>query len=173
MLLPWSMMGDCVDVDELTTGIRREGLYFGLFVLFQKAALAGALAGANYALDGAGYINHPPGSEDPYYQPPEVQLALRIMIGPVSCGLAALSLLPAFFYPLTKEKHAVLTEQLKEQRRFRAATKRSTLTLRNSRAAGIASPSKPDVLDLRLDLSSEAEPLLSEPNSAVKDRQNE
>ena len=163
MLLPWSMMGDCVDVDELTTGIRREGLYFGLFVLLQKAALAGALAGANYALDGAGYINHPPGAEDPYYQPPQVVLALKIMVGPVSCALALLSLIPAFFYPLTKAKHAALTEQLKEQRRFRAVTKRSTLTLRSTQPppqALVASPSKNDLADLRLDVYSETDPFL-------------
>ncbi|MDP2436096.1 MAG: MFS transporter [archaeon] len=167
MLLPWSMMGDCVDVDELTTGIRREGLYFGLFVLFQKIALAGALAGANYALDGAGYINHPPGSDDPYFQPSEVVLALRVMVGPVSTGLAVLSFIPAFFYPLNRHQHAKLNEQLKEQRRFRAATKRSTtLTARNTHQPSGPTTDLNDPFfdhhpaESRLDLTFETDPLV-------------
>lgn len=125
MLLPWTMMADCIDVDELKTGIRREGLYFSLFVLLQKVALAGALAGANYALDFAGYQNPLPGSPD--YQPPAVIRTLKIMIGPVPCALAALSILPALFFPMTKKKHAALTRKLNAQRRFRAETRKTTL----------------------------------------------
>lgn len=140
-LLPWTMMADCVDVDELATGIRREGLYFSLFVLFQKCALAGALAGANYALEGAGYKSPP--ISDPFYQNDTVLQALKIMIGPVPCGLALISLVPAFFYPLTREKHQQLTTQLNEQRRFRAATKRSTLA--TARQPPEASRSVPDL----------------------------
>ena len=47
MLMPWSMMADCIDIDELNTGRRREGIYFACFVLFQKFALAVALAASN------------------------------------------------------------------------------------------------------------------------------
>jgi len=31
-LIPWSMLPDVVDVDELNTGLRREGIYYGFFV---------------------------------------------------------------------------------------------------------------------------------------------
>jgi hypothetical protein len=41
-LMPWSMLGEVVDEDDLETGERREGTYYGLFMFVRK--LAGALA---------------------------------------------------------------------------------------------------------------------------------
>ncbi|MDP2436771.1 MAG: MFS transporter, partial [archaeon] len=126
MLMPWSMMADCVDVDELETGRRREGIYFATFVLFQKFALAIALAASNYSLAAAGYVNHPQGAIDAGVQPEDVSLVLKVMVGPVVAICSAASLIPAFFYPLSKEKHAEITEQLKERRKRDAETRRTT-----------------------------------------------
>src|SRR5438046_10160847 len=41
-LMPWSMLGEVVDEDDLETGERREGTYYGLFMFVRK--LAGSLA---------------------------------------------------------------------------------------------------------------------------------
>src|SRR5262249_33822562 len=41
-LMPWAMLGEVVDEDDLETGERREGTYYGLFMFVRK--LAGALA---------------------------------------------------------------------------------------------------------------------------------
>ena len=35
-LVPWSMMPDVIELDELQTGQRREGVFYGLMVLMQK-----------------------------------------------------------------------------------------------------------------------------------------
>jgi GPH family glycoside/pentoside/hexuronide:cation symporter len=43
MLLPWSMMPDAVDYDELITGQRREGELYSIFLLLQKIGLGTAL----------------------------------------------------------------------------------------------------------------------------------
>ena len=41
-LMPWSMLGEVVDEDDIETGERREGIYNGLFMFVRK--LAGTLA---------------------------------------------------------------------------------------------------------------------------------
>jgi sugar (glycoside-pentoside-hexuronide) transporter len=41
-LMPWSMLGEVVDEDDLETGERREGIFYGLFMFMRK--LAGTLA---------------------------------------------------------------------------------------------------------------------------------
>ena len=40
-LMPWSMLGEVIDQDDLETGERREGLYNGVFTFLRK--LGGAL----------------------------------------------------------------------------------------------------------------------------------
>jgi GPH family glycoside/pentoside/hexuronide:cation symporter len=60
LLLPWSMLPDVVDYDELQTGQRREGVYYGLFVFIQKIGLSLALGASALLLGIAGYINPVP-----------------------------------------------------------------------------------------------------------------
>ena len=97
-LFPSALLAECVDLDELSTGKRREGLFFGIFVFCGKLVLAVALTLSNTALAALGYINHLPGSTDPYYQPSAVLLAFRIMMVPVGCGLCLLRQITGYFY---------------------------------------------------------------------------
>ena len=39
-LVPWSMLPDVIELDELETGQRREGVFYGFFVLLQKLGLS-------------------------------------------------------------------------------------------------------------------------------------
>jgi glycoside/pentoside/hexuronide:cation symporter, GPH family len=119
LLQTWAMLADVADCDEIESGERREGVYFALFILFQKLALAGALGISNAVLGAAGYISHTDG--DPHNeQPASVSLALRIMLGPVGAILCALSIVPAYFYPLSRERHGQVLEQLVVLRKQRS-----------------------------------------------------
>ena len=42
-VIPWAMVADVVDVDELMTGKRREGIYSGYLVFLRKLATALAI----------------------------------------------------------------------------------------------------------------------------------
>lgn len=55
-LIPWSMLPDVIEYDELRTGQRREGLFYGMFVLLQQVGLSLGLAASNFALEVAGYV---------------------------------------------------------------------------------------------------------------------
>ena len=83
-LVPWSMVPDVVELDELQTGQRREGVFYGFFVFLQKMGLALGLFISGWVLDLSGYIGSTPGAPDPI-QPASALLALRVLIGPVSC----------------------------------------------------------------------------------------
>ena len=49
-LIPWSMLPDVIELDELETGQRREGIFYGFFVFMQKLGLSLGIAISNYVL---------------------------------------------------------------------------------------------------------------------------
>jgi len=51
-----SMMADVIDLDELQTGRRREGAYFGIWSFIDKAAVGIAVFVGMYSLDIMGYV---------------------------------------------------------------------------------------------------------------------
>lgn len=110
-LIPWSMLPDVIEADELETGQRREGVFAGFFVFLQKMGLSLGLFISGWVLELSGYIKAIPGQPDPV-QPEAVLFALRILVGPVGAVMILLSLVAAYFYPLTKEKHAEIRAQL-------------------------------------------------------------
>mmetsp|Transcript_12703 Transcript_12703/g.38472 ORF Transcript_12703/g.38472 Transcript_12703/m.38472 type:complete len:588 (+) Transcript_12703:31-1794(+) len=120
IMIPWSMIPDVVEVDQLQTGLRREGLFVSALVFFQKTGMAVGLMVSNAVLAGVGYINPndetTPEQEDAF-QPDNVILALKILTGPVSAFLILLSYVPMAFYTLNKRKHAALRAQLEERQR--------------------------------------------------------
>ncbi len=113
-LIPWSMLPDVIELDELETGQRREGIFAGFFVLLQKLGLSLGLFVSGWVLDLSGYIRAEPGQAVPA-QPESVLLALRVLVGPVGAIILALSFVAAYLYPITREKHAEIRAQLRER----------------------------------------------------------
>ena len=104
-LIPWSMLPDVVELDELETGQRREGIYYGFFVFLQKLGISLGLALSNFALEAAGYINAEDLANLPQ-QPTAVLTALRIFVSIVPAVILLLSFPVVRSYPITREKHA-------------------------------------------------------------------
>merc|ERR1711871_1312104 len=50
-LVPYSMLPDVIEADELRTGQRREGIFFGFFTIFLKLAVTLALTITNMILE--------------------------------------------------------------------------------------------------------------------------
>jgi GPH family glycoside/pentoside/hexuronide:cation symporter len=111
-LIPWSMLPDVIELDELQTGQRREGVFYGFFVFLQKLGLSLGLFISGWVLDLAGYINADPGQPVPP-QPENVLFALRVLVGPAGAVILLLSFIAVYLYPITKEKHAEIRAQLK------------------------------------------------------------
>ena len=99
-IVPWSMLPDVIDLDELNTGERREGIFFGVVVQLQKIGVALALFIVGQMLDWSGYI---PSKEG--IQPESALWTIRIIIGPISIVILFIGLILAHFYPITRQVH--------------------------------------------------------------------
>jgi GPH family glycoside/pentoside/hexuronide:cation symporter len=114
-LVPWSMVPDVVELDELNTGQRREGIFYGFMVLLQKVGLALALWIVGYALEFSGFIERPPGGAIPI-QPESALFAIRIAIGPLPTIALIGGLVLAYFYPITQAVHSEIRLKLEERK---------------------------------------------------------
>ena len=114
-IVPWSMLPDVVDLDELNTGQRREGIFYGFVVQFQKLGLAVALFLVGKILDWAGLIPAV-ASQAPPTQPQSVLWAIRLIIGPIPTLILIIGLVLAYFYPITRSKHEEILLLLGEGR---------------------------------------------------------
>ena len=114
-LIPWSMIPDVIELDELNTGQRREGIFYSFMVLLQKFGLALALFLVGQALEWSGFIGRQPGEPIPV-QPESALLAIRIAVAPLPTVVLIIGLVLAYFYPITKEVHADILEKLKARK---------------------------------------------------------
>ena len=114
-LIPWSMIPDVIELDELNTGQRREGVFYSFMVLLQKLGLALALFLVGQALEWSGFIARVPGEEIPI-QPDSALMAIRIAIAPLPTAFLIIGLILTYFYPITKEVHSNIRLQLQERK---------------------------------------------------------
>jgi sugar (glycoside-pentoside-hexuronide) transporter len=97
-LMPWAMLGEVIDEDELLTGERREGLYNGVFTFLRKAGGASAYGLAGFALSAAGY-DAETGASD------EARQVIRALTSLVPALFLIGSVALAMGYPLTRARH--------------------------------------------------------------------
>jgi glycoside/pentoside/hexuronide:cation symporter, GPH family len=115
-VVPWAIVADVVEEDELKTGKRREGLYAGYLVFFRKLATAVAVFAATQVLNLAGFQEGTTGSQF-IEQPESALLALRLLVGFVPAIMLVGAIYFAWQYPLDRDTHRQLRRQLMEQRR--------------------------------------------------------
>ncbi len=115
-LIPWSMLPDVIELDELQTGQRREGVFYAFMILLQKIALAIALFLVGQALGAAGFVEKAPNQLILPDQPASALLAIRIAIGPLPTLFLIFGLILAYLYPITREVHAEIVLKLHERR---------------------------------------------------------
>ena len=108
-LMPWAMLGEVIDEDELETGERREGIYNGLFMFLRK--LAGALA-VFLVLGLLDLLGFTQGAN----QPEVVRKAILILSSLAPAALLAGSVWIARGYPLTRREHARILVGLSRER---------------------------------------------------------
>ncbi len=116
-LIPWSMVPDVIELDELNTGMRREGIFYAFMVLLQKFGLALGLFLVGIALETAGFVERSAGQAIPV-QPASALLAIRIAVAPLPAIALICGLILAYFYPLTREVHAQIRLQLQEREKM-------------------------------------------------------
>ncbi len=113
-LVPWSMLPDVIELDELKTGQRREGIFYAFMVLLQKIGLAFGLWLVGEALARSGFITAQPGQPLPE-QPEAALFAIRFVVGPLPTLFLICGLILAYLYPITREVHAEILLKLQER----------------------------------------------------------
>jgi GPH family glycoside/pentoside/hexuronide:cation symporter len=111
LLLPWSMLPDVIDYDELQTGTRSSGIYYGMFVFVQTLGVSLALGFSSWLLGINGYVN-PEVAGVFVDQPDSVLLALRLMVSFIPFGLLLLSIPLVITYPITRAKYEAIRAEL-------------------------------------------------------------
>lgn len=109
--LPWAIVADVIEEDELRSGERREGIYYGYLVFFRKLAAAFAVFVVGQVLDAAGYVSSVLGSTY-IEQPPEALLAMRFFVGLVPPVMLLLAIIVAWRFPLDRKRHNEIRQQL-------------------------------------------------------------
>jgi glycoside/pentoside/hexuronide:cation symporter, GPH family len=115
-LVPWSMMPDVIELDELNTGQRREGIFYGFMVLLQKFGLAFGLFLVGIALQASGFKEALPGQSILPDQPDSALQAIRIVVAPLPAIALIIGVILTYFYPITQAKHAEILLKLSERR---------------------------------------------------------
>ena len=111
-----------IEWDELRTGRRQEGIYYGIKNFIRK--LTGAFA-IFFALQVLGWFGYqaPPDGVTQFAQSEATQQAIRYLTGPIGALMLIGAITVAYFYPLTRERHERILRLL-EKRRARQALSR-------------------------------------------------
>jgi GPH family glycoside/pentoside/hexuronide:cation symporter len=111
-VLTWAIIPDAVEVDELTTGHRHEGIFYSLVSLFKKVASSIAIPLTLLILQWSGYTSNAA------IQKPSAILAIRLLIGPVPSVLLLGGIAFALFYPLSRAGHARTRQEIAERHKL-------------------------------------------------------
>jgi GPH family glycoside/pentoside/hexuronide:cation symporter len=114
-LMPWSMLGDVIDEDELASGERREGVYVGFFTFLRKLGGASAVLLIGLVLDLAGYS----GGAGAGAQSDLAVQTIRVLTSLVPALFLALAVVVAFRYSLGRAAHQRVLDQLRMRERPR------------------------------------------------------
>jgi len=108
--LPTAMSADTLDVDELNSGQRQEGIYAGFEVFVRKLSTKLVLAAIGPVLAWSGYV------EQAATQTPETLTVIRLLIAVVPAVILLGAIVVAWRYPLTRERHRTIQKTLAARR---------------------------------------------------------
>ena len=103
-ILPDSILPDVIDWDELRTGRRQEGIYYGIRTLIRKLTGAGVIFVTLQILGWSGY-QAPPDGVTQFQQPESALFMIRAMDSFLGAGILVGTIIIAWSYPLSREKY--------------------------------------------------------------------
>jgi GPH family glycoside/pentoside/hexuronide:cation symporter len=117
-IMPRAMDPDVLEVDELMSGRRQEGIYAGFNVFIRKLSTGLVLSIIGPVLAWSGYVEGVP------QQANSALWAIRLLIATLPAALLMISILVAWFYPLTRARHAEIQAELALRRSSGQARRR-------------------------------------------------
>ncbi len=109
VMIPWAILPQVGDVDELISGEKRIGIYSGVMTFVRKLVQAVAIYGLSLSLDFSGYKAGAVQTETTL-----LFLRLTYIIGPTT--LLALGIWFGTRYPITSKVHSILAAEISRRR---------------------------------------------------------
>jgi GPH family glycoside/pentoside/hexuronide:cation symporter len=106
----WSIIPDCVEVDEYKTGARREGLYYGTVNFIQKGGSALAIFAGGLMLEMVGY------NSELATQTAETMEGVRLILVGGTAIMTIMGIVFLAFYPLSKAKHGTILDAIEARK---------------------------------------------------------
>jgi len=114
-VLPDAIFPDIIEWDELKTGRRQEGIYYGARAFIRKMTGALTVFLTLQLLGWAGY-QQPPADATVYTQPDSVLTMIRLLVSPIGAVMLSGAILCAWLYPLDREKYTKIRELLEKRK---------------------------------------------------------
>jgi GPH family glycoside/pentoside/hexuronide:cation symporter len=115
--LPDAMFADVIEWDELRTRRRQEGIYYGVRAFIRKVTGALMVFITLQALGWSGYVS-PPESAIQFTQSDSALQMIRLLVSPFGALMLCGTIIFAWLFPLSREKHGRI-QKLLERRRER------------------------------------------------------
>jgi GPH family glycoside/pentoside/hexuronide:cation symporter len=119
-VLPDSILPDVIEWDELRTGRRQEGVYYGIRTLIRKLTGALVIFITLQVLGWSGYQAPPEGAVQ-FTQPDSALFMIRMMVSFLGAGILLGTILLAWSYPLSREKYGRIQKLLAIKRNKKMA----------------------------------------------------
>jgi GPH family glycoside/pentoside/hexuronide:cation symporter len=113
-VLPWAIIPDAVEYDELQSGKRHEGMFYSLVTLFRKVSVSLAVPLTLVVLGWTGYVANSP------VQPGSAILGMIVLVGVVPSIFFLVGALFARRLPITRQDFARVRAELARRRAGRA-----------------------------------------------------
>jgi GPH family glycoside/pentoside/hexuronide:cation symporter len=106
-VLPWSIVPDTIEYDYSRYGVRREGIFYGLWIFVIK--VGGALSGfiVGLVLDSFGYVPNLPQTELSL-------LGIRLLVGPLTAVFFIAANIVLWFYPINRKEYDRIMARISE-----------------------------------------------------------
>jgi glycoside/pentoside/hexuronide:cation symporter, GPH family len=113
--LPDSLFADVIEWDELRTGRRQEGIFYGIRTLIRKLTGALVIFVTLQLLGLSGYISPPDGAIH-FTQSDAALHMIRLLVSPLGAMILSGTIILAWLFPLSREQYMRI-QRLLEQRR--------------------------------------------------------
>jgi GPH family glycoside/pentoside/hexuronide:cation symporter len=114
--LPDSLFADVIEWDELRTGRRQEGIFYGIRTLVRKLTGALVIFLTLQALGWSGYIS-PPDGVIRFTQSDSALRMIRLLVSPFGAVLLSGTIILAWLFPLSREQYMRIQKLLQQRRR--------------------------------------------------------
>lgn len=114
--IPWAMLPEVVDIDEVVSGQRQEGVYAGIMTFLRQVSSSVAVFGIGAILQFTGY------NAELTIQPPQAVSAIRLINTLIPIGMVGLGLVCCWLFPVTRENFAIIRDYLDKKRRQESHT---------------------------------------------------